>query len=103
MLNGFQQVEDELATLACSARRRRCRTRRCARRRWPSDSALAQYRGGTATYLAVVTAQTLSLSNPRTAVQLRSRQMTASVALIAAIGGGWSASPPCAARRAGNR
>ena len=38
----------------------------------------------------VVTAQTLALSNQRTAVQLRSRQLTTSVALIAATGGGWS-------------
>ena len=53
--------------------------------------ALAQYRGGTATYLTVVTAQTLSLANQRTAEQLRGRQWLASVALIAATGGGWSA------------
>ena len=60
-------------------------------------SALAQYRAGTATYLNVVTAQTLSLTNQRTAVQLRGRQLAASVALVTATGGGWSASDPLAA------
>ena len=47
--------------------------------------------GGTATYLAVVTAQTLSLTNQRTAVQLRGRLLAAGLSLVAATGGGWSA------------
>ena len=54
--------------------------------------ALAQYRAGTTTFLAVATAQALTLSNERNAVQLRGRQMVASVALIKAVGGGWNAS-----------
>ncbi|MEO5795293.1 MAG: RND transporter, partial [Rhodoferax sp.] len=45
-----------------------------------------------ATYLGVVTAQTLSLTNQRTAAQLLGRQLVASVALVAATGGGWTAS-----------
>ena len=53
--------------------------------------ALAQYRVGTASYLGVVTAQTLSLNNQRSAVQLRGRLVAASIALVAATGGGWSA------------
>ena len=42
-------------------------------------------------YLNVITAQALSLNNQRTAVQLRGRQLAASVSLIAATGGGWNA------------
>ena len=65
---------------------------------------LAQYRAGTATYLAVVTAQTLSLSNQRSAVQLLGRQLAASAALVKALGGGWNAAeltgPPPSPRRA---
>ena len=61
--------------------------------------ALAQYRAGTTTYLSVVTAQTLSLTNQRTAVQLRGRQLAPSVALVAATGGGWGAAPASLPRR----
>jgi len=52
---------------------------------------LSQYRAGTTNYLNVITAQALSLTNQRTAVQLRGRQLAASVSLITATGGGWSA------------
>jgi outer membrane protein TolC len=43
-------------------------------------------------YLNVITAQTIYLSNEVTAVQIRGRRMTAAVALIQALGGGWNAS-----------
>ena len=62
--------------------------------------ALAQYRAGTSVYLNVITAQTLALSAERSLVQLRGRQLVASVALVKAVGGGWNAAqiePPRAA------
>jgi outer membrane protein TolC len=40
-------------------------------------------------YLNVITAQTTLLSNQVTALNLRLEQITASVNLIAALGGGW--------------
>ena len=40
----------------------------------------------------VITAQTTLLTNQQTAVNLRMQQMTASVGLIEALGGGWDAS-----------
>jgi len=40
----------------------------------------------------VITAQTIALSNEVTAVELKTRRMMASVSLIQALGGGWSAS-----------
>jgi len=43
-------------------------------------------------YLSVITAETSLLSNQQTAVSLRIQQMTASVGLIEALGGGWGAS-----------
>ena len=92
VLGGFQQVEDELAALqACSPRNAACRKARGfgAQRR---TLTLTQYRAGTRRYLAVVTAQALSLTNQRTAMQLRGRLLAASVALIKATGGGWSTS-----------
>jgi len=90
VLNGFQQVEDDLATLRVLERETALQDEAVTAARLAEQLALAQYRGGTANYLSVVTAQTLALSNQRTAVQLRSRQLTTSVALIAATGGGWS-------------
>jgi hypothetical protein len=49
-----------------------------------------------------VTAQTLSLTNQRTAAQVLGRQLAASVSLIAATGGGWNAADATATAAAGN-
>jgi outer membrane protein TolC len=50
-----------------------------------------RYQGGIATYLEVITAGNAALANQRTAAALKVRQMTASVNLIKALGGGWDA------------
>lgn len=91
VLTGFQQVEDNLATLRVLDREADYQAQAVKAGQTAERLALAQYRAGTATYLAVVTAQTLSLTNQRTAVQLRGRQLAASVSLITASGGGWNA------------
>ena len=49
------------------------------------------HNSGIATYLEVITAQNAAYSNERNTVDLRVRQMTASVNLIKALGGGWTA------------
>jgi outer membrane protein TolC len=51
-----------------------------------------RYKAGIDSYLNVITAQTTLLNNQRTALNLRTQQMTASVQLIKALGGGWNAS-----------
>jgi outer membrane protein TolC len=51
-----------------------------------------RYRLGIDPYLNVITAETSLLSNQQAAVSLRIQQMTASVGLIEALGGGWDAS-----------
>jgi NodT family efflux transporter outer membrane factor (OMF) lipoprotein len=89
VLTGFQQVEDNLATLRVLEQETALQDEAVTAARLAEQLALVQYRGGTASYLGVVTAQTLALSNERTAVQLRSRQLTSSVALIIATGAGW--------------
>ncbi|MDP9044105.1 MAG: efflux transporter outer membrane subunit, partial [Pseudomonadota bacterium] len=68
VLAGFQQVEDNLATLRVLDREADFQVQAVEAGRTAERLSLAQYRGGTATYLAVVTAQTLSLANQRTAV-----------------------------------
>jgi NodT family efflux transporter outer membrane factor (OMF) lipoprotein len=99
VLSGFQQVEDNLAALRILDREAGFQAQAVKSSQLAERLALSQYRAGTATYLSVVTAQALSLSNQRTAVQLRGRQLAASVSLITATGGGWStdaaaANPP---------
>ena len=51
-----------------------------------------QYKAGTVSYLAVVVSQTAALNNQRTAVDIHGRRITATVLLIKALGGGWTAS-----------
>jgi len=51
-----------------------------------------RYKGGVASYLEVITAQSLALANERAAAVLLRRRMVASVGLIEALGGGWNVS-----------
>jgi NodT family efflux transporter outer membrane factor (OMF) lipoprotein len=48
-----------------------------------------QYRAGTVDFLSVATVQTTALNNQRTNLTLLGDRLTASVLLIAALGGGW--------------
>lgn len=91
VLSGFQQVEDNLATLRVLDNESGLQAQAVQASQLAERLALSQYRAGTATYLSVVTAQALSLTNQRTAAQVLGRQLSASVALIAATGGGWTA------------
>src|ERR1019366_5658849 len=91
VLAGFQQVEDNLALLRLLDQESVFQDQAVRSSQQAERLALDQYRAGTTSYLSVVTAQTLSLTNQRTAVQLRGRLMGASIALVAATGGGWSA------------
>ncbi|MFL6446900.1 MAG: efflux transporter outer membrane subunit [Bryobacteraceae bacterium] len=56
------------------------------------DLSLVRYRGGVDSYLNVITAQNSVLTSRETEVQIQLRQMSASVSLIMALGGGWDAS-----------
>jgi outer membrane protein TolC len=51
-----------------------------------------RYKGGLVTYLEVTTAQSVALSNERTAVDILTRRMNSTVLLIKALGGGWDVS-----------
>ena len=94
VLTGFQQVEDDLATLRLLDQESGLQAQAVQAARLAERLALVQYRAGTATYLTVITAQQQSLANQRAAVQLRGRQIAASVNLITATGGGWDAADP---------
>jgi outer membrane protein TolC len=50
-----------------------------------------QYKAGTVSYLNVVTAQNTAYSNQRSALTVLNSQLSASVLLVKALGGGWHA------------
>jgi NodT family efflux transporter outer membrane factor (OMF) lipoprotein len=90
VLAAFQAVEDNLAELRILSQERQQQDAAVAASQRYLKLALDRYRLGVDSYLNVITAQTTLLSNQRTALTLRQEQMTASVQLINALGGGWT-------------
>jgi NodT family efflux transporter outer membrane factor (OMF) lipoprotein len=102
VLTAFQQVEDSLAELRILSEEAAITDRAVTAAQQSLDISTIQYRGGTADYLQVITAQTSALQNQRSAVDLLARRLIASVSLNQALGGGWDAShlpPPQDLRR----
>jgi outer membrane protein TolC len=56
------------------------------------DLSTEQYKAGTADYLTVITTQSIALADERTAVDILTRRLTASVLFVEALGGGWDTS-----------
>jgi outer membrane protein TolC len=56
------------------------------------DIATVRYKGGVDTYLEMITAQQVLLSNQRQAVQVHGQQFATAVFLVKALGGGWNGS-----------
>lgn len=88
VLDAFQEVEDELATLRVLAEE--ASLQESAARSAAESQGLAenQYKAGTVSYLNVVTAQTSALNAARSALDIQGRRLAASVALYQALGGG---------------
>jgi NodT family efflux transporter outer membrane factor (OMF) lipoprotein len=91
VLNGFQEVEDNLAALRILEQEAAVQDEAVKAARESLAITLNQYRAGTANYLAVVVVQATALANERAALAILSRRLSASVALIKALGGGWNA------------
>jgi NodT family efflux transporter outer membrane factor (OMF) lipoprotein len=92
VLTAFQEVEDNLAALRILSRELEQQNRAVASAQRTLSLSLYRYQSGIDSYLNVITAQTALLTNQRTAVTLQMEQMTASVQLVKALGGGWNAS-----------
>ncbi len=92
VLTGFQQVEDNLAALRILSAEIQQQDTAVSSADRALTIATDRYKLGIDPYLNVITAQTTLLSNKQTAVNLRIQQMTSSVQLIEALGGGWDAS-----------
>ena len=97
VLTGFQEVEDNLAALKILEQEAAVQDEAVKAARESLAIVLNQYRAGTANYLAVVIIQAAALNNERTAISILGRRLTASVALIKALGGGWKEAPAAAA------
>ena len=89
VLTAFQEVEDNLAALRILSRELDEQNDAVASSQRALSVANERYKSGIDSYLNVITAQTALLNNQRTAVNLQMQQMTASVELIKALGGGW--------------
>jgi NodT family efflux transporter outer membrane factor (OMF) lipoprotein len=92
VLTAFQEVEDNLSTLRILSQELQQQNAAIESSQRYLTLANARYQSGLDSYLDVITAQTALLSNQRTALNLRMQQMTASVQLIKALGGGWDVS-----------
>ena len=92
VLTAFQQVEDDLSTLRILAVQIQQQDTAVQSANRNLTLATDRYRLGIDPYLNVITAQTTLLTGQQTALNLRIQQMTASVQLVEALGGGWDAS-----------
>lgn len=94
VLVAFQQVEDNLALLNHYREAAEAERSALVAAQRALDFASLRYREGAVNYLEVVTAQTATLQSQRNTLDLDTAQRRASVQLIRALGGGWSANDP---------
>jgi outer membrane protein TolC len=92
VLAAFREVEDNLSALRVLEDEAQAQQAAVAAAERSLALSTNRYRGGVSTYLEVITAQSAALSNQRAALNLQMRQLTASVLLIKALGGGWNTS-----------
>lgn len=90
VLTAFQDVEDQLATQALLADQLEKQRAALTAARSALDISNYRYKAGVEQYLDVITAQTAALTAEQNVVQLRGQRLTASVALIKAMGAGWT-------------
>ena len=91
VLTAFQEVEDSLSSLRILSQQVGQQDAAVQSAERTLALATHRYELGIDSYLNVITAQLTLLNNQQTAVTIRSQQMTSSVRLIVALGGGWTA------------
>jgi NodT family efflux transporter outer membrane factor (OMF) lipoprotein len=92
VLTAFQAVEDNLSSLRILSREIDQEQTAVNSSRHYLDLSLTRFKSGVDSYLNVITAQNAVLTSRETALQIQLRQMTSSVGLIMALGGGWDVS-----------
>jgi multidrug efflux system outer membrane protein len=91
-LVAFQQVEDALSGLNALSVAFDAQQRAVDDAERSLSLANTRYTGGLVTYLDVITAQELALTNERLAAQILGQRLVTSVYLVKALGGGWDSS-----------
>jgi NodT family efflux transporter outer membrane factor (OMF) lipoprotein len=89
VLAAFQQTEDSLSSSRLLSQQIEQQQETIASAQRFLDVATARYKTGLDPYLNVFTAQSTLLANQQTIITLYVQQMTSSVQLIEALGGGW--------------
>lgn len=89
VLAAFQEVENALSTLRILTDQAEAQARAVVLARQGVEIALHEYEAGTQAYTTVVTAQATALTNEEAALQIAAGRLTASVALLKFLGGGW--------------
>ncbi|MFC7628589.1 efflux transporter outer membrane subunit [Paraburkholderia humisilvae] len=89
VLVAFQQVEDQLSALSTLASEAQSQQLAASAAQRSLQLTTNQFNAGAVSYLDVVTAQTIALTNERTVDQIDARRIDASVQLLRALGGGW--------------
>ncbi|WP_250464614.1 MULTISPECIES: efflux transporter outer membrane subunit [unclassified Caballeronia] len=90
VLTAFGQVEDNLNALEVLRRESEAQRDAVDAAKRALSKVGNRYENGAITYLNVVVTQAIVLSDQRTEVRIERRRMAASVALIKALGGGWT-------------
>ena len=91
VLNGFVEVEDNLAALRILEQEAAVQDEALQLARRSVELTNNQYKAGIVNYLNVVQVQAAALASERTSLDLLNRRLTASVQLVKALGGGWNA------------
>jgi NodT family efflux transporter outer membrane factor (OMF) lipoprotein len=89
VLTSFQEVEDNLAALRILADESEAQQLAVSAAQHELELAMQRYQAGAVGYLEVVTAQSIALTNERTAIEIARRRLDASVLLVKALGGLW--------------
>ena len=89
VLDSFREVEDNLVQLRVLAEEAVVQQQALEAAQESLRLIENQYRAGTVDFLSVATVQTTALNNERTNLSLLGDRLSASVRLIAALGGGW--------------
>ena len=90
VLSAFRDVEDQLSALRVLEQEAAVQQRAVDAARRSTELSTLRYKQGLATYLEVLTNQTIQLNDERAAAALVARRIVASAQLQLALGGGWS-------------
>lgn len=90
VLTAFQQVEDALSNLRILEQQAAAQAIAVDLAQKAVQATLNAYRAGTVAYTSVITEQTSLLSDQQAALAIQQSRLVSSVALVEALGGGWS-------------